>query len=64
MADNKTVTVEYTGKTAIITLNNPKKLNALGQNDYYHLATLLWQIARRDEILVTLLIGQGRFFSA
>lgn len=64
MENTPVVTAEYSGKTAIITLNNPKKLNALSQDDYYELARLLRQIAKRDEILITLLIGKGRFFSA
>lgn len=64
MANSRNVTAEYEGRTAIITLSNPKKLNALSQDDYYHLAALLREIATRDDILITLLIGQGRFFSA
>ena len=60
----QSVTVVYEGRLAIVTLSNPKKLNALSQEDYYHLAALLREIAERDEILITLLIGQGRFFSA
>lgn len=64
MENTLVVSAEYLGKTAIITLNNPRKLNALSQDDYYELAKLLRHIAKRDEILITLLIGKGRFFSA
>ncbi|KAI9677669.1 MAG: hypothetical protein M1817_006624 [Caeruleum heppii] len=58
------VTLEYRGKVAIITLNNPKKLNALNADIYYHIAELLREIANRGEIYITLFTGTGRFFSA
>lgn len=58
------VTLETRGHTAIITLNLPKKLNALNQDHYYRLAQLMHQIAARDDIYITILTGRGRFFSA
>ncbi|GAB1191977.1 hypothetical protein APSETT444_001161 [Aspergillus pseudonomiae] len=64
MSANQAIPVEYKDKIAIITLNKPQKLNALNHDDYYHLATVMREIARKDEILATLLIGTGRFFSA
>ncbi|OQU98197.1 hypothetical protein CLAIMM_04017 [Cladophialophora immunda] len=68
MASNMTrddkVTLEYRNTLAVITLDNPGKLNALTKDLYYQLATFLYEVAARDEILVTLLIGRGRFFSA
>ncbi|KAE8139949.1 ClpP/crotonase-like domain-containing protein [Aspergillus pseudotamarii] len=64
MAAPQTVTVEYSGNLAIVTLDNQEKLNALSQEDYYKLASTLREIAQHDEVLVTLLIGKGRFFSA
>lgn len=64
MAASQTVTVEYSGNLAIVTLDNQEKLNALSQEDYYKLASTLREIAQHDEVLVTLLIGKGRFFSA
>lgn len=64
MSANQTVSVEYTGKIATITLDNPKKLNALSRDAYFWLAALLREIAQREGILVTLLIGKSRFFSA
>jgi peroxisomal 3,2-trans-enoyl-CoA isomerase len=60
----ETVTVEYSGRTAIITLNNQRKLNALNQDEFYRLAAILREVAQHDEVLVTLLTGKGRFFSA
>ncbi|KAE8358596.1 ClpP/crotonase-like domain-containing protein [Aspergillus caelatus] len=56
--------VEYSGNLATVTLDNQEKLNALSQDDYYKLASTLREIAQHDEVLVTLLIGKGRFFSA
>ncbi|KAE8415950.1 ClpP/crotonase-like domain-containing protein [Aspergillus pseudocaelatus] len=64
MVAPQTVTVEYSGNLATVTLDNQEKLNALSQDDYYKLASTLREIAHHDEVLVTLLIGKGRFFSA
>jgi peroxisomal 3,2-trans-enoyl-CoA isomerase len=58
------ILVEYKGKVAIITLNLPKKLNALNQDLYYKLATSLHEVAAHDDITITVLTGKGRFFSA
>ncbi|KAF2688449.1 ClpP/crotonase [Lentithecium fluviatile CBS 122367] len=63
MADNP-ILVEYKGKAAIITINQPKKLNALNQDGYYALTTALHEVAARDDIYITVLTGKGRFFSA
>ena len=62
MAD--TVLVEYRGPIAIITINNPKKLNALSKDGFYQVAKYLREIATHDEVLITLLAGVGRYFSA
>jgi peroxisomal 3,2-trans-enoyl-CoA isomerase len=58
------IQVEYRGRVAIVTINNPKKLGALDQNGYYDLAQALREIATHDEVYITLVIGTGRFFSA
>jgi len=58
------ISLEYRGRVAIITINNEKKLNALNQMQYYDLASKLREVATRDDVYVTLLIGKGRFFSA
>lgn len=63
MASNE-VTLETKGKIAIITLNIEKKLNAMNQDNYFRLATLMHEVAAMDEITVTVLTGNGRFFSA
>ena len=58
------VTFETKGRIAIITLNLPKKLNAMTQDHYYRVAQLMHEIAARDDIYITVLTGSGRFFSA
>ncbi|KAF4556719.1 Enoyl-CoA hydratase/isomerase-like protein 5 [Elsinoe fawcettii] len=58
------VTFETKGRIAIITLNLPKKLNAMTQDLYYRVAQLMHEIAARDDIYITILTGNGRFFSA
>ena len=58
------IRVEYQGRLAIITIDNPKKLNALNQSGYYALAQALQEIATHDEVFITLIIGKGRYFSA
>ncbi|KAL9615263.1 MAG: hypothetical protein Q9204_008783, partial [Flavoplaca sp. TL-2023a] len=60
----KSVTLTIDGKIAIITLNLPEKLNALTQDLYYRVSTLMRQIAARDDIYITILTGKGRYFSA
>lgn len=59
-----TVLLEYRGPIAIITLNNPKKLNAQSKDGFYQIAKYLREIATYDEILITILTGVGRYFSA
>lgn len=61
---NDQITLHTEGKVAVITLNLPKKLNALTQDLYYRLACLLREIAKRDDIYITVLTGKGRYFSA
>ncbi|KAG9669743.1 ClpP/crotonase, partial [Aureobasidium melanogenum] len=58
------VTLETRGNTAIITLNIPKKLNAMNGDHYFRLAKLMREVAAMDNIYITVLTGKGRFFSA
>ncbi|OAP60805.1 hypothetical protein AYL99_05807 [Fonsecaea erecta] len=58
------VTLRTSGRVAIITLNNPQKLNAMRQQDTFRLSCLLRQVAAMDEITVTVVTGKGRFFCA
>lgn len=56
--------LEIRDTLAIVTLNRPRKLNALTRNHYSRLGSLLSEIAERKDITTTLLTGTGRFFSA
>ncbi|KAK1756126.1 enoyl-CoA hydratase/isomerase [Echria macrotheca] len=58
------IDLEYRGRLAIITINNPQKLNALDMHSYYDIAQKLREVAKHDEVYITLLIGKGRYFSA
>jgi peroxisomal 3,2-trans-enoyl-CoA isomerase len=58
------ILIEYKRKVAIITLNVPKKLNALNGDLYYQLARAMHEVASHDEVFITVLTGRGRFFSA
>jgi len=64
MAPSDEVTLQIKGKIAIITLNIPKKLNAMNQDLYFRLATLMHEVAGMKDITITVLTGNGRFFSA
>ncbi|KAM7202136.1 ClpP/crotonase-like domain containing protein [Naviculisporaceae sp. PSN 640] len=58
------IQVEYKGRLAIITINNEKKLNALNAAQYHELAEAMNEVAKHDEVYITLLTGKGRYFSA
>ncbi|CAH0058041.1 unnamed protein product [Clonostachys solani] len=58
------IELEYKGRFAILTIDKPKKLNALSRAQYYELAQKLRQIAGRSDVFVTVLLAKGRFFSA
>lgn len=58
------ITLTTSGKVAVITLNLPHKLNALTQELYFRLATLLREAGAHDDIFITVLTGKGRYFSA
>lgn len=58
------ISVEYKGRVAVLTIDNPKKLGALNRDQYYELAKKMDEIATHDEVFVTVLIGTGRYFSA
>jgi len=63
-APEEVIKLDVQGKIAVITLNNPGKLNALSQDLYYRLSCLMREVAARDDIYITILTGTGRFFSA
>lgn len=64
MAEQQLVHLDIDGIFAIITLNNPAKFNSLTQSSYYRLASLLREADENEDVYVTVLIGEGRFFSA
>ncbi|KAH8673623.1 enoyl-CoA hydratase/isomerase [Xylariales sp. PMI_506] len=59
-----TFTVEYTGRVAIVTIGNEKKLNALNGAQYFELSQIMREVATHDEVFITVLTAKGRFFSA
>lgn len=63
-AEPDVIRVSYEGRVATLTIDNSKKLNALSLGQYYDLAVKMAEIAKRDDIYVTFLTGNGRFFSA
>ncbi|KIV79410.1 hypothetical protein PV11_06972 [Exophiala sideris] len=58
------VSLKYRGRIAVVTLNNPRKLNALTKDGLYLLARSLKEVEKHDEVTITLVTGRGRFFSA
>jgi len=67
MADEdptKVITLQKRGKVAIITIDREHKLNACSQDLYYRIASLLHEVAAMDDIVITILTGKGRYFSA
>lgn len=64
VAGSEEVTYRKEGRVAIITLNRPSKLNAMNQPLYYRISCLLRDIAQDPTVTVTVITGEGRFFSA
>lgn len=58
------VRFEVRGRVAIITFNQPEKLNAVTQLHYSRISYLLEEIALMKEVVITVITGTGRFFSA
>ncbi|EGW33925.1 uncharacterized protein SPAPADRAFT_54184 [Spathaspora passalidarum NRRL Y-27907] len=59
-----TITYEVKGTAAIITLNNPKTLNALTMEQYDTICKYLEQANDNPDTIITLLQSTGRVFSA
>lgn len=55
---------ERDGKVAVLTLNNPTKLNALSQDIRDRLITLIPELVRDPEVGCILITGAGRGFSS
>ncbi|KAI1768769.1 ClpP/crotonase [Hypoxylon sp. FL1150] len=58
------IKLTYAGRLATITIDNDKKLNALGFRGYYAISKALREVALRDDVYITVLTGKGRYFSA
>lgn len=58
------VLVSYEGPIATITLNRPKRLNAMTQPMYKKIGNALREVAAKEEVVCTVITGNGRFFSA
>lgn len=64
MSSEPAFIVAYDGAVATITLNKPKRLNAMTIDMYKQLGNILREIATHDEVVATVITGNGRFFSA
>ena len=53
------LTLEFKGKTAIVTVNRPDKLNALNAATMEELRTVFTDINRNDKVSVVILTGSG-----
>lgn len=51
-------------RVAVITIDRQSRLNAVTQDHYFRIAELLLEIAEMEEVVVTVVTGRGRFFSA
>ncbi|RCK63508.1 3,2-trans-enoyl-CoA isomerase [Candida viswanathii] len=58
------ITYEVKDRAAVITLNNPKKLNALSIPQYDTICKLLERANAEEDTVITLLQSTGRVFSA
>lgn len=62
--EGEDILYEVKGKTAVITLNNASKLNALNGPQYQLLAELVQRADEEEDTVLTLFQSSGRFFSA
>ncbi|GMM37560.1 dodecenoyl-CoA isomerase [Saccharomycopsis crataegensis] len=58
------ITYNTDGSVAIIKFNRPSKLNAFGQNHYRRIMDLLNLAENDPNIIATILVSSGKFFSA
>ncbi|PWW80393.1 ClpP/crotonase [Tuber magnatum] len=57
------ILLEVRKNVALITLNQPQKLNALTGDLYFDLAQVMRKVAAMEEVTITVLTGTGRYFS-
>ncbi|RCI15889.1 hypothetical protein L249_3009 [Ophiocordyceps polyrhachis-furcata BCC 54312] len=56
--------VDYRGRVAVITIANEAKLNALTRGQFTELDVRLREVATHDDVIVTVLLARGRYFSS
>lgn len=64
MAEDDAVLLERDGEVAIITLNRPEKLNAVGPTTLADLEAVMEQVTQDGAVRAVVLTGKGRAFSA
>ncbi|KAH7143937.1 ClpP/crotonase-like domain-containing protein [Dactylonectria macrodidyma] len=64
MSDNSIIKLDYRGRVAVITIDNDRKLNSMGLEEYYDLSKKMREIATHDEVIITVILAKGRYFSA
>ncbi len=64
LAELKTMTLSVQDRIATLTLNNPKKLNAVGPEAHTELTWVFRALANRADIDVVIFTGSGRAFCA
>jgi len=60
----KFVQVEKKERVAILTLNNPDAMNAIGKDEHHELEMIFEDMNEDNEVLAVILTGAGRAFSA
>lgn len=60
----KFVKVEKKDRVAVITLNNPDAMNAIGKDEHHELETVFEAMNEDNEVLAVIITGAGRAFSA
>ena len=60
----KLIKVEKREKVATLTLNQPDKLNAVGEDFHDELEDIFVDVDKDDEVNAVILTGEGRAFSA
>lgn len=58
------IKVSYRKGLQIITISKPKQLNAINQEMYDSLLSLLDYGSKTDDVLFTAISGEGKFFSS
>lgn len=64
MSEEEDVTYEVRERVAIITLNVPKKLNAMNGAQYNQLAKYVEEADKEEDTIATIIQSTGRYFSA